>query len=285
LTDRFAMLPPLAIGPLMIPPGLWLLVLMAVSAAIGMRLVDVRRGERHEDNETLIFWVVLGGLLAARLGFVVIHFDDYRVEPWSILNVRDGGWHLGIGLVGAAATLWRLQRRRHERVRALNVGAYAAMAVMLFAFVIARVSGAGAPAPLPDLQLRFHDGATRSLRDDRPQVINLWATWCPPCRREMPALIAAAQAHPEVRFVFANQGEDADTIAAFLREHPIPPNLLALDPEASLSAALGVRGYPTTLFVDAEGRIVERRVGELSRASLSLRLRGISESGHGTRGP
>ena len=89
------MLPPLAIGPLMMPPGLWLLVLMAVAAAIGMRLAGVRRGGRHEDNETLIFWVVLGGLLAARVGFVALQFADYRVEPWSMLNLRDGGWHPG----------------------------------------------------------------------------------------------------------------------------------------------------------------------------------------------
>ena len=270
------MLPPLAIGPLVMPPGLWLLLLMAVAAAIGMRLADARRGERHEDNETLIFWVVLCGLLAARVGFVALQFADYRVEPWSMLNLRDGGWHPGFGLVGAAVALWLVQRRRRERARALNLGAAGAMAVMLVAFGAARLTAPGASTPLPDLQLRFHDGATRPLHDARPQVINLWASWCPPCRREMPALVAAAQAHPGVRFVFANQGEDAATIADFLREHPIPPERLAHDPDASLSSALGVRGYPTTLFVDAEGRIVERRVGELSRASLSARLRELA---------
>ena len=267
------MLPPLALGPLMLPPGLWLLVLMAVAAAIAMRVLDVRRGERHDDNETLIFWVIVGGLLTARTGFIALHFADYRAEPSSMLNLRDGGWHLGWGLAGAVVALWLVQRRRRERARALNLGLAAAVTVMLLAFGIARLGGAGAPTPVPDLQLRFHDGETRALRDARPQVINLWATWCPPCRREMPALIAAAQAHPDVRFVFANQGEDADTIAAFLRDHPIPPESLALDPAASLSAALGVRGYPTTLFVDAEGRIVDRHLGELSRASLSARLR------------
>ncbi len=269
------MLPPLTIGPLMMPPGLWLLVLMAVAAAIGMRLADVRRGERHEDNETLIFWVVLGGLLAARVGFVALQFADYRVEPWSMLNLRDGGWHPGFGLVGAAVALWLVQRRRRERTRALNLGAAGAMAVMLIAFGAARWMDPGTSTPLPDLQLSFHDGATRPLRDARPQVINLWATWCPPCRREMAVLVAAARAHPDVRFVFANQGEDAGTVAEFLREQHIPPESLALDPAASLSDALGVRGYPTTLFVDAEGRIVERRVGELSRASLSARLRDL----------
>jgi thiol-disulfide isomerase/thioredoxin len=260
----------------MMPAGLWLLVAMAVAAAIGMRLVDVRRGERHEDNETLIFWIVVGGLLAARLGFVALQFADYRLVPWSMLNVRDGGWHPGLGLFGAAVALWLVQRRRPERARALNIGAASAMAAMLLAFGAARLDAPDASTPLPDLQLRFHDGTTRPLRDARPQVINLWATWCPPCRREMPVLVAAAKAHPEVRFVFANQGEDAATIADFLRGQAIPSALLAEDPEASLSSALGVRGYPTTLFVDAEGRIVERRVGELSRASLSARLRALA---------
>ena len=78
-------------------------------------------------------------------------------------------------------------------------------------------------------------------------------------------------AMPKVRSVFLSdihlgtRACEADVLLDFLREHPIPPNLLALDPEGSLSSALGVRGYPTTLFVDAEGRIV---LGRLEIAQL-----------------
>ena len=75
---------------------------------------------------------------------------------------------------------------------------------------------ASSQRPLPQGLVLHSLAGEASALDDRkgkPFVINLWASWCPPCRREMPALIAAAKAHPEVRFVFANQGEDADTIA------------------------------------------------------------------------
>ncbi len=62
---------------------------------------------------------------------------------------------------------------------------------------------------IPDISVRDIDGQPVSLQDlaGKPLVINLWATWCPPCRREMPVLAAAQQANPDVRFVFVNQGE------------------------------------------------------------------------------
>ncbi|WP_312217823.1 TlpA disulfide reductase family protein [Brevundimonas sp.] len=50
----------------------------------------------------------------------------------------------------------------------------------------------------------------------RPTVINLWATWRPPCRREMPALAETETQHPDVRFLFVNQGEGAETAGRFL---------------------------------------------------------------------
>lgn len=103
-------------------------------------------------------------------------------------------------------------------------------------------------------------------------VVNLWATWCAPCRREMPVLQQAQAARPEVHFVFLNQGESAERVLAFLGSQQLPLRNVLLDAHGQAGAQLGHRALPTTLFYDASGRLVDTRVGELSHATLAQRL-------------
>jgi thiol-disulfide isomerase/thioredoxin len=129
-------------------------------------------------------------------------------------------------------------------------------------------------ASLPPLALSSLDGRPVTLADfaGKPTVVNLWATWCPPCRREMPALQQAQAANPDVNFVFVNQGEEAGVIAAFLGQEGLALRNVLVDPQSSTGAALGQSGLPTTLFFDASGRLAGIRVGELSQATLDQRL-------------
>ncbi|HEY8709545.1 MAG TPA: TlpA disulfide reductase family protein, partial [Burkholderiaceae bacterium] len=94
----------------------------------------------------------------------------------------------------------------------------------------------------------------------------------PPCRREMPLLAAAQRQQPDVSFVFANQGEDAPTIAQYLvAEQLLLANVLR-DPATALGRKIGSMGLPTTLFYDARGRLVGTHIGALSAASLASNL-------------
>ncbi|WP_322629100.1 redoxin family protein, partial [Halothiobacillus sp.] len=68
----------------------------------------------------------------------------------------------------------------------------------------------------------------------RPMVLNLWATWCPPCRREMPMMVDVAQAQDEVDIVFANQGETTESIGVFLEQSGLPPTGILRDPNSAL---------------------------------------------------
>ena len=133
-------------------------------------------------------------------------------------------------------------------------------------------------ASLPPLALSSLDGRPVTLADfaGKPTVVNLWATWCPPCRREMPAMQQAQAAHPDVHFVFVNQGEEAGAIAAFLEKEELALANVLVDPQSSVGAALGQGGLPTTLFFDASGRLDGIRVGELSQATLNQRLAHLS---------
>src|SRR5690606_8358689 len=94
------------------------------------------------------------------------------------------------------------------------------------------------------------------------------ATWCPPCRREMPVLAAAQQRETGVDFIFINQGESAHTVTDYLATEQLQLRNVLLDNPMRLSQAMGVQGMPTTLFFDATGNLVHTHMGELSTATL-----------------
>ncbi|WP_238534364.1 TlpA family protein disulfide reductase [Advenella kashmirensis] len=90
--------------------------------------------------------------------------------------------------------------------------------------------------PLPAMALPDMNGQMHNLQDLRNQkvVINLWATWCGPCRREMPMLEQAARQNPDVRFLFVNQGESAATIENYLRQEKLDlSQWIRLDPDST----------------------------------------------------
>ena len=112
--------------------------------------------------------------------------------------------------------------------------------------------------PLPLARFRGH-----------PFVVNLWATWCGPCRRELPMLAKAADREGEVPIILADQGESAQAVSAFLSREAVASRHIALDTQRQLSTAFDVAGYPATLFVAADGTVVRLQLGELSRAALT----------------
>src|SRR3546814_17667859 len=103
-------------------------------------------------------------------------------------------------------------------------------------------------------------------------VLNLWATWCPPCRREMPVLEQAQGRYPGVAFVLVNQGEDRGTIHRYLDRAGLDLDHVLLDPHSQAMLETNTRGLPTTLFFNAEGRLVDTPMGELTRRSEARRV-------------
>ena len=114
--------------------------------------------------------------------------------------------------------------------------------------------------PGPDLSLDRLSG--------RPSLVNLWATWCEPCREEMPLLQDAYARHgEEIRFLGVDTQDRADAAGTFLGDLGVGyPHVV--DPEGRLLTKLGIRGLPVTLAIDSSGRIVSQSVGELTAAEL-----------------
>lgn len=104
-------------------------------------------------------------------------------------------------------------------------------------------------------------------------MVNLWTSWCVPCQREPPRLAAAAAAaaHGHVDFLGIDTTDDSASALNFLHDLGINYPQLA-DPRADVEHHPGLPGIPVTLALDAGGRIVYRRIGEISTAQLAAAL-------------
>ncbi len=269
----------IALGPLALPVA----PLIALVALITALWVGEQRWWRSPAQARpdlgRILWPALGvGLLTARLAFIATAPDRYLKAPIEILNLRDGGLlslpGLLAGLLVVLGFAWRRASLRRPLLGALSSGTFVWGA-------LTTLNGLGAPDQLEALpwaklrQLDQHPVELATLRgaDPRPVVLNLWASWCPPCRREMPAFAQAQQRHPEWRFILVNQGEDSATVQRFLHEQHLHFDTVLLDPTSRFGPALGSAGLPTTVYFDAHGRMMDRHMGDISDVALEHRLR------------
>ena len=111
-----------------------------------------------------------------------------------------------------------------------------------------------------------------SLATGKPMVLNLWASWCTPCREEMPMLAAAQRQEAGLQFVFANQGEDGTTVQRFLSASQLELTNVLLDPSARIGREAGSMALPITFFYDDSGRLVDTNMGGLTADSLATKL-------------
>jgi thiol-disulfide isomerase/thioredoxin len=132
------------------------------------------------------------------------------------------------------------------------------------------------PAPVPDTPFEGEDGREMRLSDfaGSVTVVNFWATWCAPCREEMPTLsaLAAATEGAGVRVVTIATGRnDPVAMQQFFDEVGATNLPLHRDPRQGLARAMGVMGLPVTVILDAEGREVARLMGDADWNSDSAR--------------
>ncbi|MFQ5761089.1 MAG: redoxin domain-containing protein, partial [Acidiferrobacterales bacterium] len=230
--------------------------------------------------------------IGARLGFVITNWSAFRDTPWTALYFWQPGYLPVAGLlVGAGYALWRLRHYEpHQRLRYVRaLGTSFALAALLIGVVVAAMQIRFDPAvlrpgdPVPNFTLQTLDGkpVTFSSLQGQAVVLNFWATWCPPCRREMPLLDAIQKEYNSgVTIVGIDLGEPMDLVRAYVQSvgvtYPIWVDVPIRGPEFNrtheLYNRLGGVGLPTTFFIDANGVIRDRYIGELNRAFLQNRI-------------
>lgn len=135
----------------------------------------------------------------------------------------------------------------------------------------------GTPAA-PALALPDIDGKAVDLAAFRGRLVlvNFWATWCPPCRREFPSLSRVQKLFKpgELAVLAVNVGEDAETVFSFAGASEVT---ILLDRDSAAMRRWPVKGLPTTFVVDKKGRLALRAVGgrEFDDAAIVAQLRGL----------
>ena len=257
------------LGPLSVPITLLLLALALLAATAVGRWVG--RDQPIKIGNVLVD-MLWAAVLLARLAFVATWFDLYRAAPWSMLDIRDGGFSPWAGLAGAVGVaIWRGWRHA-ALLQPLAWGVAAGALAWGGMFGAIQLMNNAAMPQVPLTTLAGEPADLAALAAGKPMVVNLWATWCPPCRREMPVLAAAQQKETGVSFVFVNQGEAGATAQRYLSIEKLGLVNVLLDAGARLGHEVGSGSLPTTLFYDANGRLVDTHLGQLSSASLASKL-------------
>jgi cytochrome c biogenesis protein CcmG, thiol:disulfide interchange protein DsbE len=124
---------------------------------------------------------------------------------------------------------------------------------------------------IPSVTLPDLEGRPRQLSEwrGRPLLINFWATWCEPCRREMPRLQAAHKRHGDrIQFLGVNTKDRPDWAGEFVQEIKVSyPEVVDVD--GQLLASLHSPGLPVTVALDRDGRLAGRQIGEISDQRLT----------------
>ena len=172
--------------------------------------------------------------------------------------------------VPAAAAQERF-RRRMARWLAISSAAL----LVLLAWQGVTTAGPDAAAvgtPLPPFELPLLGGGVLTDRDlaGRVTVLNVWASWCPPCRSEAPVLrrVSAEQDPALVRFLGVVRNDDPQSAAEFVDDFDLQyPNVLD---DGAFGDALGVRGLPMTFIIDRTGELFARHFGPISEPRLRV---------------
>lgn len=259
-----------SIGPLPIRP------LLVVAAFVIAWLIARWLAKRQASADcykiagSMVYNSLLVGLLTARVAHIAQWHEAYMSAPMSIVAIGDGGylWWVGV-LAGLAFMYWRTMKQRDVR-KAAFAGAAAGLVVWLAATASVEAAQRQA-APLPNLELLSLNGQPTALHSlkGKPIVLNLWASWCPPCRREMPAFEQAQKRFPNTSFVMINQGESPEQVVRFLQAQGLDFSHVLLDSNSSSMKMLGARGLPSTYFFDAQGQLAYAHTGELTLGAIT----------------
>jgi thiol-disulfide isomerase/thioredoxin len=131
----------------------------------------------------------------------------------------------------------------------------------------------------PDFEFSAFDGRRLKLSDfrGRPVFLNFWATWCGPCKAELPAMETSLRNHEEsgLAILAMNNGEDFLPAERFLRDLKVELTAFGYDPESSVARRYELIGMPTSYFIDAEGVITRVVAGALSERQMESALQEV----------
>lgn len=264
-----------------------LLFFVAIVIAFALaRWLTRHRPEDRSHVEIMGEYLILAMIVTARIGFVALNWGAYRENPWKVLLLWQSGYDVRFGAIGALLffVVYLLRSVDRQRLRLL-AGAFLLPMLAFFTFSMAfpylqRSGTLGYGDRMPALTMRTLSDKRETIQQyaGQPLVVNIWATWCLPCREEIPLLNHAARryASEPIKIIGVNLAESPTTVKRFVHSVPIhysvwvdPPSLKdGKSPSMALFKESGQLAVPTTLFVGCDGIIRHISVGELSPGTL-----------------
>ena len=235
------------------------------------------------------FWL---GLVGARLGFILQNWRAYQDTPWTTFYLWQPGYSLVFGaIVSGSYLLVRVwQRAEGENFAYLRVFAsgFGVAALLIAGLMLSTRLDFGSKSLrrgdlVPNFRLQDVSGQPVELADleGKAIVLNFWATWCPPCRREMPMLDTMNKAYADKGAVIVgiDVGESSQVVGRYISEvgvsYPIWVDGFPskdFDGTQALHRQFGGLGLPTTVFIDPGGIIRSFQVGELSAGIVQSKI-------------
>lgn len=262
-----------AIGPLVFAPDRF----AAILAIAGFLLLSEIFARKIDHRFSSWGWgATIAFIVGARAGHVIKHGESFLTEPLRLFYIWQGGFIIAAGVVLALAfTLICFRRELHLVLWA----AIPAVVSAYIAFFVLQLN-AGTPAITLPSGNTFRTLAGEIFEPEmlkgRPIVINLWASWCPPCRREMPMMVDVAASTDTAQMVFVNQGEGAEIIQRFLASQNLASSGMVLDTLGEFARHYKVPGLPATLFIGSDGMLRSVHMGEISREGLISGMRQLT---------
>lgn len=225
---------------------------------------------------------VFVALVISRMVFVVQFRDQYfaaETPAFAMVDIRDRGFEPVAFLAVMALGLGHMLLREGAVRKPLIIMVTIALIWVGTGFSVFKYTH-DTPEVWPQFSFNDLTGKSLPLRSDLANitVVNLWATWCPTCRAEMPVFEQAQQAYPHVRFVMLNQGESRADVLRFIENKGYQFDNLWLDPDAKMGRWLGQTALPVTLVFGRDGELLTGHTGVMSAAMLSRLLSSESSS-------
>ena len=145
--------------------------------------------------------------------------------------------------------------------------------VLIVVVAGACASGAGDDVPATEIEFELLDGDTATVGGflDRPVVLNFFASWCAPCKAEMPALESIHQQRADIAFVGLAVNDTMTRAQEIVADTGVSYPT-GIDPGSAISNAFEILGMPTTLFIAPDGEVVYQHTGELTAEQISEHL-------------